>query len=141
MRLARTLGMLALAMMTMPSLAAAQARPRTIQSTAAGSIARDSVYSELQVEQPAEPVADNKLPDFPLALRQAGIEGNVVAQFVVRPDGTVDRTSVRIMSSSHPGFVDPVRDAIPALRYQPARIHGRAVSQLVQQPFVFSLNR
>ena len=128
----------------MPSSAAAQAPARSAGGAvgAVGApVGRDTVYTELQVEQPAEPLEGNRLPDFPAPLRQAGIEGTVMAQFVVRADGTVDAASIRILSASHPGLTDPVRDAIPELRYRPARVRGRAVSQLVQQPFVFSLNR
>lgn len=129
------------AIAAIPSSAVAQARVRNARATVAAAVRRDTVYTEVEVEQPAEPVAGNKLPDFPAGLQQAGVEGNVVAQFVVRFDGTIDASSIRILSSSHPGFADSVRDALPTLRYQPARLRGRAVSQLVQQPFVFSLNR
>ena len=125
----------------LPSSGMAQGASRSSRGSIVPAVRRDTVYSEVQVEKPAQAVEGAQLPEYPTALRQAGIEGSVVAEFVVRADGSVDADSARIVSASHPGFVDPVRSAIPSLRYLPAEIRGRPVSQLVQQTFVFSLNR
>jgi outer membrane biosynthesis protein TonB len=38
-------------------------------------------------------------------------------------------------------FADAVRAALGRLRFTPAEVGGKKVSQLVQMPFVFTLNR
>jgi protein TonB len=38
-------------------------------------------------------------------------------------------------------FEQAVRSALPNMRFLPAEIGGRKVKQLVQQPFVFALQR
>jgi TonB family protein len=80
-------------------------------------------------------------PDYPAPLRSAGIEGQVVVQFVVNEAGRVDRESVRIVSASNDLFAGSVAGALGWMRFTPARIGTRAVAQLVQQLFVFRLDR
>ena len=50
-------------------------------------------------------------------------------------------SSFKVPKSTDPAFTDAVRAAIPTLQFKPARVKGRAVKQLVQQPFTFSLSR
>ena len=80
-------------------------------------------------------------PRYPESLRAAGIEGEVMAQFVVDTTGRVDVTTLRILQSSHAQFDDAIRSALPRLRFVPAEARGRKVRQLVQQPFRFGLDR
>ena len=80
-------------------------------------------------------------PAYPAALRQAGIKGTVIAQFVVNIDGTVDVASLKVLKSDHPDFTQAVRDALPSMRYEPARVNGQRVRQMLQVPFEFSLDR
>jgi protein TonB len=51
----------------------------------------------------------------------------------------VDRKTIKVIRSTHPLFTNAVREALLAIRYHPAEIGGRKVSQLVQQPFNFRL--
>ena len=48
-----------------------------------------------------------------------------------------DTTTLRIVEATHPEFAKAVRDALPFMRFKPARIGERTVRQLVQQPFYF----
>lgn len=57
------------------------------------------------------------------------------------PSGGADRDSFRVVSSTHTLFADAVRRALPRMRFKPARIGQRPVAQLVQQLFVFKLDR
>jgi protein TonB len=54
--------------------------------------------------------------------------------------GRPELASFKVLQSSHEPFVDAVRDALPGMRFVPAEMHGHRVRQLVQQPFVFSLD-
>ena len=99
------------------------------------------VYQDFQVEQPVRPEAGSVSPRYPDALRKAGVEGEVLVQFVVRPDGRADVASLKILKQSDELFGSAVRAALPMMRFKPALVGDRAVSQLVQSPFTFSLSR
>ncbi|HMI45911.1 MAG TPA: energy transducer TonB, partial [Gemmatimonadaceae bacterium] len=77
----------------------------------------------------------------PEALRSAGIEGKVMVEFVVDERGQPVQGSIRVIQSDNDLFADAVRDALGRLRFTPAEVAGKKVSQLVQMPFVFTLNR
>ena len=77
----------------------------------------------------ATPDADIR---FPRALRGTETSGDVVAQYVVDVTGRVRADSWRPIASSHPEFLAALRAHTPAMRYQPARLEGRAVCQLVR---------
>ena len=74
-------------------------------------------------------------------LRQAGVEGEVLAQFVVDTTGSAENGSLKILKSSHDLFVQSVKNALPHMRFIPAEVGGRKVKQLVQQPFTFSITK
>lgn len=80
-------------------------------------------------------------PRYPDALRSRGTEGQVTAQFVVNEKGRADRESFKVLSTTHQLFADAVSQALPQMRFRPAQIGGKPVSQLVQQLFVFKLDR
>ena len=74
-------------------------------------------------------------------LRRAGLEGQVLAQFVVDSTGRALLDSYTALHSDHPQFTSAVKTALARLRYLPAEVGGRRVPQLVQQTFQFTLNR
>jgi TonB family protein len=97
-------------------------------------------YFEFQVENPAQQIAKSGYPKYPPAMREARREGEVLAQFVVDKEGAPDLTTFKVLKSPDAAFTDAVREALPRMRFTPARIGGAAVSQLVQQPFTFALS-
>lgn len=94
-------------------------------------------YFEFQVERPAAVRPDSPLPVYPPTLKAAGTTGNVLVQFVVDVDGVPDVHTFTVLKSDHALFSQAVRDALPRMRFVPARIEGRTVRQVVQMPFVF----
>ena len=80
-------------------------------------------------------------PRYPDILRSAGVEGEVLAQFVVDTLGRVEPGSFKVIRKSHDLFEAAVRSALPQMRFLPAEVGGRKVKQLVQQPFVFALQK
>ena len=100
-----------------------------------------AVFFEFQVEKPVVAAPGGCHPRYPDELRQGGVTGTVNAQFIVGTDGRAEIESLRILRTSHPGFSEAVRDALPCMRFLPAELHGRKVRQLVQQPFVFNIER
>jgi len=69
------------------------------------------------------------------------VEGSVVAVFVVDEKGRAEMDSVRFVGSGNALFQDAVRAALPRMRFVPAEIAGQKVRQLVQMPFVFTIDR
>ena len=98
-------------------------------------------YFEFQVEKPVTPAPGFASPRYPDALRQAGIEGEVLAQFVVDTTGRPEAGSLKILKSSHDLFTRSVMNALPQMTFVPAEVGGRKVRQLVQEPFTYSLSR
>jgi protein TonB len=78
-------------------------------------------------------------PIYPEALRSAGMEGRVVAEFVIDTMGRAELATFRAVESAHKLFTRAVRDALVRMRFAPAEAHGRLVRVLVRQDFVFEL--
>ena len=95
-------------------------------------------YFEFQVEQPAR-LLNTVQPSYPAALRQAGVSGSVMAQFVVDTTGLAEVSTFRVLESTDPLFTAAVRNALPKMRFEPAQVDGHKVRQLMQVPFNFAL--
>ena len=74
---------------------------------------------------------------YPSHLRDAGVGGRVVVQFVVTADGRVDGGSIRIISAAHPQLGEQTRRAVADFRFRPAQKGNTNVRQLVQMPIVW----
>ncbi len=101
----------------------------------------NGVYSDVQVEKPVVLAAGTVGPQYPEMLRAAGLEGQVLAQFVVDTSGRADVNTITALRSDHPLFTAAVRVALSRMRFLPAEVGGRKVAQLVHQPFQFSVSR
>ena len=97
-------------------------------------------YMEFQVEKPVVKIG-GEAPEYPSSLRESGIEGRVLAQFVVGENGRYEGGSLKIIDSSNPAFTAAVKDALPRMRFSAAQIGGKKVAQLVQMPFQFHLQK
>src|SRR5688500_7509400 len=97
-------------------------------------------YFEFQVEEAASPSGGNAQPQYPESMRESGMTGRVVVQFVVGANGRVEPGSIKVLESTNSAFAAAVREVLPRHRFSPAKIGGTAVRQIVQQPFVFRLN-
>jgi protein TonB len=71
---------------------------------------------------------------YPRYLLEARIGGTVQVQFVIQADGTVDQTSVKIISTTHPQFASAAEEAIGRFRFNPGRYKGQNVKVLVTMP-------
>jgi TonB family protein len=80
-------------------------------------------------------------PEYPAALRAAGLEGVVMLQMVVDTNGRVEPGSIEVQSSTHAGFEAAAINAVSRARFRPAHLGGRPVRQLVQQNVRFALER
>ena len=110
--------------------------------SAAAQIARlleeNSVYTASQVDTPARPDPMSLVhPVYPDSLFDRGVAGKVLSEFVVSATGEVVMETFSIVTTSHEAFGEAVRRAIRLQRYTPAVRGGKAVQQVVQQPFEF----
>jgi TonB family protein len=93
------------------------------------------------VHDDSRALPDNPYPRYPADMRARGIEGEVMLEFLVLPDGTVDPESMIALRATSPEFLAAVVAVAPRMRFYPVKIAGCAVTMLVQMPFVFALNR
>lgn len=94
-----------------------------------------------QVEKQVAVLPGGSPPRYPEALRMAGVEGQVVAVFIVDEQGSVEAGSISFLRSDNGQFEREVRATLLEMRFTPAEVGGRKVRQLVQMPFVFKLSR
>jgi protein TonB len=80
-------------------------------------------------------------PRYPASLREAGVQGRVVVQFVVDTLGRAELSELQVVESAHPLFVESVRAALARYRFSAGEAAGRTVRTRVQIPFDFTLVR
>ena len=100
----------------------------------------DSVFTILDVDSAVVRSSNSAAPAYPLKLLQAHVTGSVAAQYVVDTTGFADTASFRVLNATHPEFITAVREALPYMRFQPAKIGSLKVRQLVEQNFSFKIN-
>lgn len=106
-----------------------------------GPVQQDQPYFEFQVEKQAMLAPGQPGPRYPEVLRNANVEGEVLATFVVDTMGRAEMATFRVLNSDHQLFENAVRNQLPGMRYLPAETGGRKVKMWVQQPFTFKLQR
>ena len=103
-------------------------------------VSADSIYTVVDVDSAVVRLQTSAAPAYPLDLLQKRIEGMVTAQYVVDTTGFADTASFHLMNATDSGFVRAVRDALPYMRFIPAKIGAHHVRQLVQQSFAFRIS-
>src|SRR5205814_4037876 len=78
-------------------------------------------YMEFQVEKPVQRIGGDA-PEYPPSLKDQGVEGQVLAQFVVNESGRYEPGTLKIMSSSNPAFTAAVKEALPRIKFSAAQI-------------------
>lgn len=99
----------------------------------------DNVYSSFEVDNAVQISYGSAVPQYPPDLLARHVQGTVVVRFVVDTTGSADIESIQILDSSDPQFAESVREALPHMRFSPARLNGHRVRQLVEQPFRFNV--
>jgi TonB family protein len=100
---------------------------------------KDSVFTELQVDSAVVRSQLSAAPAYPLDLLSKHVEGMAVVRYVVDTTGFADTESFTVVRATDPGFARAVRDALPYMRFSPAKIGTKKVRQLVEQPFTFKI--
>lgn len=101
----------------------------------------ENAFSSVEVETMAERDPSSAAPTYPSELMKNGVEGYAAMRFVVDSTGLVDMTTVRILETTHLEFATAVREAMPRMKFTPARLGDQPVRQLAEQMFAFRIER
>lgn len=70
-------------------------------------------------------------PEYPSRAQRRGLEGHVELQFLIRPDGSVDRSSIRVLDSQPRNVFDSAAEqAVARWQFEPASSVRRARQRL-----------
>lgn len=94
------------------------------------------IFSALQLDHSPR-VRAQLVPEYPLELRRAGVEGSVLVEFEVDPTGQV--TTARVVRGSHREFEGAAIRAVLKWKFEPGRHQGRAVAFRMAVPIGFTL--
>ena len=98
-------------------------------------------YQLLEVDSAATRDPSSAAPLYPPDLETRGIEGHVIIRFVVDSTGVVDMRTILTVEATHAAFDRAVRDALPLMRFRPAKVGNKPVRQLAEQLFRFEIPR
>jgi len=97
----------------------------------------DRAYELSELDQPPVPRLRVQ-PIFPFELRRAGINGEVLVEFIVDTNGDVKNASA--VRSTNPAFETPAIAAVMKWKFRPGRKDGRPVDIRIQQPLKFEIS-
>lgn len=101
----------------------------------------DNAFSLVDVDSVAAIDPTSAAPEYPSALALRRVEGAATFRFVVDSTGLIDMSTVRMISATHKPFAQAVLDAMPGMKFRPARVGNHAVRLLVQQSYTFKIQR
>lgn len=100
----------------------------------------DSVFTVIDVDSAVARSENSAAPAYPPAMLSAHVMGFVSARYVVDTTGRADVSSFEVIQSTNPAFEKSVREALPNMRFKPAKIGAVKVRQLVEQTFSFRID-
>ena len=106
----------------------------------AGLVDFTQTFLETAVDERPERLS-GPYPRYPEMLRQAGIEGTVLLEFVIDTSGRVEEATLKVLQSTNRAFEGPAKDVIRKSLYRPGKVRGQAVRVLVSQQIGFTIVR
>jgi len=95
-------------------------------------------YFACQVDELMSPPKDRPL-SYPELMSGSNVEGAVQLQFVVDERGSVDSTTLVVLTSTHDIFTRAARESLRSWGARPARRRGTPVRQITRHAFCFRL--
>ena len=89
----------------------------------------------------ARTASGSRPPVYPRGARARGLEGTVLATFIVKADGLADMSTFIVVRSPDKDFTKAVIDQLPRIAFEPAVSDGLPVRERVLMPFAFKLYR
>jgi len=96
----------------------------------------ERMYFDFQVERQVR-VRRSVRPTYPSAAAGRGAIGEVLVQVAIDSTGVPVAETLRILRSPDELLSSAAKEAVLQWRFEPARLRGRAVHQMVQRPFLF----
>jgi protein TonB len=114
----------------------------TILSTTTGPSSHDSSPEDTAVVAASEvdhlpELLGNLTPRYPEELRQAGLSGETLLEYVIDREGRVVPGSIRTIHTSHTAFAQSAIESLNRARFNPARRAGRSIAVVVRQRIRF----
>src|ERR1044072_8372201 len=78
--------------------------------------------------------------DYPIELRKRGLQGAVVAQFIVDATGRLRTETWQPIRVAHGDFEKAVRSKLVDMRWSPAVLEGRPGCELTRRVGLFTLD-
>jgi hypothetical protein len=100
----------------------------------------DAPFASEEVDVAASVFPNQRGPVYPEALRMIGVEGRVVARFIIGKNGRVENDPT-ILLATDDQFATAVRRYLATARYRAATKNGEPVRQLAEQEFDFAVRR
>jgi TonB family protein len=101
----------------------------------------DTVFTIAEVDSAVAVDPSSAAPAYPAALLKLGVEGSVMVRYVVDSMGKADIATLQIVRATRIEFAVAVREALPFMRFTPAKMGSKSVPQLVEQPFNFRIQK
>lgn len=101
----------------------------------------DNAFSAIDVDSIAFVDPTSAAPEYPQNLAARRIEGGATLRFVIDSTGLIDMSTVKVITSTHKQFAQAVIDAMPRMKYRPAKVGPRSVRLLVEQAFSFKIQK
>jgi RNA polymerase sigma factor (sigma-70 family) len=118
--------------------AAASVRARTANTKAAAALPSGEAIMDIsKLDQRPVMLAQHR-PDYPPSMRQAGLSGQAVVEFIVGSDGIVYNATA--VSSTDPAFADSAVAAVSQWVFKPGQAGGQNVNTHMAVPIVFALS-
>ena len=99
------------------------------------------LFSEIEVDSAVVRDPESAGPVYPPALMAKGIEGSVLASFVVDAMGRPDISTYFAIESTDTAFTRAVLDALPHMKFRAAKRSNKPVRQQVEMRFRFNIKR
>jgi outer membrane biosynthesis protein TonB len=125
----------------MAQIRGAETPPETPTMRVPESALPDNAYSVLDVDSAAVRDPSSAAPAYPPVMMLKSIEGFATMRFVIDTTGLIDLSTVKLLDASHAEFVQAVREAMPRMRFHPAKMGLETVRQLAEQLFKFEIKR
>ena len=84
-------------------------------------------------------VSDAISREYPQSMLEQGVGGTTTLRMRVNENGTVEQSSVNVLTYDNPQFGEAARRVVWGMRFRPARVRGRAVRVWVTLPVVFRI--
>ncbi len=99
----------------------------------------DHIYSadELTAQPAPQSVKDAARiisRSYPHLLRERKIEGSVLLEFVIEPDGKVDKATIQVVAATVRQLGEAASGAIQKIKFKPGKVDGKAVRTRVRFP-------